>query len=264
MARKQKTIHYLYKTTCLITGRWYIGMHSTCNLEDGYMGSGKRLRYSIRKYGKENHIKEILEFFESRELLIEAEKKAITEDMITDNDCMNLKSGGTGGFSSEEHRIKFSMCGNKAFKYKMLNDIDFKNRFSEIKKVDTKKRILNGNIKFWKDNYNWCGKKHSDKTKEKMSEAKKNACFGEKNSQYGTCWITKDSINKKIKKEDLETYLNDGWLKGKTVKSSIDESILLEIKKLKESGMSYSKLSIKFDIPKTTLIDNMKKNENNI
>ena len=52
--RKVKNIHYIYKTTCNITGRWYVGMHSTSNENDGYMGSGKRLRYSIRKYGKEN------------------------------------------------------------------------------------------------------------------------------------------------------------------------------------------------------------------
>jgi len=102
MARKQKTIHYIYKTTCLVTSRYYIGMHSTNNLEDGYMGSGKRLRYSMRKYGIDNHKKEILEFFETRELLIEAEKKAITPEMITDNNCMNIMSGGTGGFVNLE------------------------------------------------------------------------------------------------------------------------------------------------------------------
>ena len=90
MARKEKTIHYLYKTTCLVTGKYYIGMHSTSNLDDGYMGSGKRLRYNIRKYGVDNHNKEILEFFETRELLIEAEINAITEDMIVDINCMNL------------------------------------------------------------------------------------------------------------------------------------------------------------------------------
>ena len=34
-------------------------MHSTNNLNDGYLGSGKRLRYSIQKYGVDSHIKEI-------------------------------------------------------------------------------------------------------------------------------------------------------------------------------------------------------------
>ena len=58
--------HYIYKTTCIITNRFYIGMHSTDNLQDGYIGSGKRLYYSIKKYGKENHTCEILEFLPDR------------------------------------------------------------------------------------------------------------------------------------------------------------------------------------------------------
>jgi hypothetical protein len=48
-----------------------------------------------------------------------------------------------------------------------------------------------------------------------MSETSKGMGVGETNSQYGTCWITKEGINKKIKKEDLETYQLDGWLKGR-------------------------------------------------
>jgi len=79
MARKEKNIHYIYKTTCDITGRWYIGMHSTYNLEDGYIGSGKTLRRSIRKYGKENHTKEILEFLENREDLAKREKEIVNK-----------------------------------------------------------------------------------------------------------------------------------------------------------------------------------------
>ena len=131
MARKQKTIHYLYKTTCLVTGRYYIGMHSTCNLDDGYMGSGKRLRYSIRKYGVDNHKKEIIEFFDTRELLVEAEKKVITPEMITDKNCMNLKGGGEGGFISEEQQRHRSECGGKALHLKLKIDKQFKQYWSE-------------------------------------------------------------------------------------------------------------------------------------
>lgn len=34
---ERRKYHYIYKTTCLITNRYYIGMHSTDNLEDGYI-----------------------------------------------------------------------------------------------------------------------------------------------------------------------------------------------------------------------------------
>jgi hypothetical protein len=53
MPRKTPHIHYIYKTTCNFNQKYYIGMHNTSNLEGGYMGSGKRIRYSIRKYGKD-------------------------------------------------------------------------------------------------------------------------------------------------------------------------------------------------------------------
>jgi hypothetical protein len=72
-------------------------MHSTNDLEDGYLGSGKRLRYSVRKHGKENHIKEILEFFDNREDLAKREAEIITENEIAKKDCMNLVLGGGGG-----------------------------------------------------------------------------------------------------------------------------------------------------------------------
>jgi hypothetical protein len=41
---------------------------------------------------------------------------------------------------------------------------------------------------------------------------------GEKNSQYGTCWITKDGENKKIKKCELDFFENKGWKKGRICK----------------------------------------------
>lgn len=214
--RKPKTIHYIYKTTCNVTGRYYIGMHSTNNLEDGYMGSGRRLRASIRKHGEDSHTKEILSFYDNRELLVEAEIKAITPEMIGDNNCMNLMGGGDGGYISEEHYKITSKLGGEYHAKRMKNDPEYH------AEVSLRLRIANDNN--WADdkirerllnNKRFTDKSHSEETKSKMSEAKKGTGTGSTNSQYGTCWITREGENKKIKKEDLNQYIEDGWIRGR-------------------------------------------------
>lgn len=138
----------------MITGKYYIGMHSTTNFEDGYMGSGKRLRYSIRKYGLENHKKEILEFFENRELLIEAEKRMITSDMLLDVMCMNIGRGGIGGFINEEHQKKCSKQGKIGYINKLNADVGFRKHISEIRSEVIKNTHKAGKIK----RPDWTGK----------------------------------------------------------------------------------------------------------
>ena len=94
--REKKKFHFLYKTTNLINGKFYIGVHSTDNLNDGYLGSGKILRYSINKYGIENFKIERLEFFEDKGKLFEREKEIVNKSFLQDPSCMILKSGGSG------------------------------------------------------------------------------------------------------------------------------------------------------------------------
>ena len=97
MARKEKKYHYIYKTTNLKNGKFYVGMHSTDNLDDGYLGSGKRLRYSIRKYGLKNFKLDILEVLPDRKSLEFREQQLVNEDLLKDPMCINLKLGGNGG-----------------------------------------------------------------------------------------------------------------------------------------------------------------------
>jgi hypothetical protein len=195
-------------------------MHSTYNVNDGYLGSGKKLRYSIRKYGKENHIKNIIGFFENRDMLCEAEKKFITYDILNDKYCMNLKEGGVGG--SDFKHINDNKLNNKVNQC-VLGGIAFSKRLNEDEDLLKSYKIRFINMvkekhKEGKFNYdNFKGKTHSDETKKKMSKTSKGMGKGENNSQFGTCWVTKENINKKIKKDELHFFINLGWSKGRSL-----------------------------------------------
>ncbi len=203
MARKEKKYHFIYKTTNILSGRYYIGMHSTDNLQDGYLGSGNRLRLAVRKHGKENFKREILEFCETREELKKREREVVTLDEISKEECMNLVIGGEGGLSTAEHVSKYQK--------ERWKDSDYREKTLNMLKESVKRGHKNGNYKY--DTFT--GKKHSDETKKKMSESSKGKGIGKSNSQYGTCWVTKDDTNKKIKKEELDSHLNEGWVKGR-------------------------------------------------
>jgi group I intron endonuclease len=204
---KLKKYHFLYKTTNLLNGTFYIGIHSTSNLKDGYLGSGKRLRRSITKYGKENFKIEYLEFFDSRELLVEREKQLVNEDLLKDTNCMNLKPGGMGGLCSDEHRIKFRK-GASEYQKEKWKDIEYRNKVKSIFLNYTIYAHKAGKIKY--DTFT--GKSHTEETKKKMSEAKKGKYNGCNNPQYGTRWITNGTENKKIKKEE---QIPTGWKAGR-------------------------------------------------
>ncbi len=92
-----KKFHFIYKTVCTVTSKFYIGMHSTDNLHDDYLGSGKRLSRSIEKHGVAAHIRQVIEMCDSREALREREKQIITEELLNDPLCMNMRTGGDGG-----------------------------------------------------------------------------------------------------------------------------------------------------------------------
>lgn len=64
----------------------------------------------------------------------------------------------------------------------------------------------------------WKNKIHSEKSKQKISNTHKinGLQKGKLNSQYGTIFIHNLELkqNKRIKKEDLNQWINLGWIKG--------------------------------------------------
>lgn len=106
----------IYQVTNKINGKIYIGKHQTSNLEDGYLGSGRKIVEAIKKYGKENFVKEILFIFHTESEMNAKEKELITEDFVSRLDTYNIGIGGEGGpqfkgrTHSEETKLKQSLA----------------------------------------------------------------------------------------------------------------------------------------------------------
>ena len=103
-------IYYIvYETTNLINGKNYRGIHKTNKIDDGYLGSGRVFELALKKYGKQNFKREILEFCSSYEELLEKEKIYVDESWIKEESNYNLKTGGqSSGILSQESRDKIS------------------------------------------------------------------------------------------------------------------------------------------------------------
>ena len=92
-------IYFLvYQLTNLVNGKIYIGCHITKNLDDGYMGSGKRIGYAKKKYGVAAFKKEILSVHETLEEMFAEEAKIVNEDFLKRKDVYNLACGGYGSW----------------------------------------------------------------------------------------------------------------------------------------------------------------------
>ena len=211
MARKEKKYHFIYKTTNLKNGKFYVGMHSTHNLNDGYLGSGLRLRRSIRRNGAENFKIEYLEFFNNRIELANREKQLVNEDLLKDPMCMNIRPGGSGGWTSEQQKQNANKS-NERQTWLRENDKEW----SDIRLKQLKENGSKVFTNLWKlgklKPLDWTGKKHKEESKKKIGEANSVKQKGEANSQFGTCWITNGIENKKVKKTDK---LTEGWKFGR-------------------------------------------------
>lgn len=92
--KKDGEKYYIYKTTNLINGKYYVGFHKTSDPFDNYLGSGVRLIDAIKKYGVENFKKEILFEFDTQEEAEAKEREIVNLDFVKDRNTYNVSLGG--------------------------------------------------------------------------------------------------------------------------------------------------------------------------
>ena len=86
--------HLLYETTNTVNDKKYIGIHSTADMNDSYLGSGRAMKQAIEKYGAEKFERKILKACDSRKDLLEAEAEMVTKEVVNSREYYNLSLGG--------------------------------------------------------------------------------------------------------------------------------------------------------------------------
>lgn len=206
--------YYVYQIINLVNGKIYVGKHKSAKAphENGYYGSGKQITAAIKKYGVDNFKKEVLYYCSSLDEMSEREAEIVTEDFVKRSDTYNMHKGGPGGWDhyngSEAHRRNSSkggvITGTRASN--PFNNPEWQKKFNSMNNPDIVKFIsARGNSPI-------------AIAKKKETFKKINHQKGEKNSQFGTCWVTHSELgNKKISKDDLDKFLTLGYTKGRKI-----------------------------------------------
>ena len=210
------THHTVYRTTNTVNGKIYIGVHCTEDPFDSYLGSGKLISAAIKKYGRAAFVKEVLFDFDTSEEMGAKEAELVDRKFVVRKDTYNLVPGGCQGDSyyqalrevSAEDRKRWSRLGNARRRELLRSDAAFRERHLEHwSKVRTD--FSRG------ENFDWTGRTHTEESRDKMSAASRASSLGSRNSQHETFWVWKGPETRKIPCQDLKTWEDDGWLRGR-------------------------------------------------
>lgn len=223
----EKKYNYTYKLTFKLDDRYYYyGVHST-NIDpqyDNYYGSGTNVKKLREKYGKDCFNKEILEFFPSKKDALLAEDALVPTTLLDDEFCLNKIQGG-GNFDSSG--MKFTD------EQKEIISKRFKGRKRTQESI---RKMIETRRKRGTD-------KHSEATKKKLSDIQKSKIT-----------ITKNDKTKRISKNELEQFLQDGWSIG----YSEERNKKVSISKIGEKNPNYGKPVSKETIEK--MLETKRKN----
>lgn len=211
---------YIYETTNLVNGKKYIGQHASDKFDKNYHGSGLVLLKAINKYGKQNFNTIILEECETDSELNDREIYYIDKfNAVQNKNYYNTSFGGES--NSRNMRTMYN------------------------KELDKVVMVAECHIPYYKTlGYELGMRPHSEKAKENYKNAKKNKIpitdgyvtkyidksenipNGWRKGRHKATrpnqkpekrkWMNKDNKSIMVKGDEVQTYLDKGYVLGRT------------------------------------------------
>jgi hypothetical protein len=215
LEENDRIYHIVYLTTNLVNQKIYVGIHSTNNLNDNYLGSGSTLQFAIRKYGVENFKRDILYYCLTRENIFAIESRIVDLDFVKNKKTYNTKIGGTNT-NLHTNETKNILSIKSTFYNKHYNKIRNKT-YEEIYGEDRSLIIKQKISEALKDRI------VSEETKQKMSQSQKNKIVSEETKEKlrNSCLNKSDELKAKftnknaVRTKDWSNKISES-LKGKT------------------------------------------------
>lgn len=239
-------IGFIYKTTCLVNGKIYIGRHEGIE-EDNYLGSGKIFKLALCKYGKENFKREILRLCETlHELEIwehvyikkyHSQEPTIGYNVASGN--VNSSKYNPSKLPEVRNKIKKALTGRKATNEtkRKMSDSSPRRKWTEEQKLNLSKKM--SGRKFTKEHKqklresklgksgklsNSWGKKWTEEQRKKSSESHKGQISAMKGKHHSEESRKKMSISQKKRFSIVDNHPMKGKHHSKETKMKISES----------------------------------------
>jgi group I intron endonuclease len=151
---------FIYKTTNDINGKIYIGKACSKNtMKDSYLGSGVALKKAMKKYGRANFKREIIEFCKTSDEAKELEKLYVSiYKEIYKGRFYNIADGG-GGRGSFRHDFKTKLGISKSLMGRVLSEEHVRNMSESLKG----RQSWNKGMKMSEEFKKICSMSHVDK-----------------------------------------------------------------------------------------------------
>lgn len=218
--------YIVYKTTCNVNGKIYIGIHKQDidpYIFDGYLGSGVLLSRAVEKYGSDKFSRETLFVYDTLNESRDKERELVTHDFCTRNDTYNISVGGTGGnttagYTPEQLKLKSEKQSKSHKEWFTTSD------------GQAHKEFLRKRMKVIRVQPNNKGRKHSDEYRKRVAEH--NKLFK---------YYTNGTDNRKLREGET---VPDGYTRGRTLTTKFtghSDKVLASMSEKRTGGSYYNK-----------------------